>query len=297
MQTLSFGERLSLIRNNKSFGKQTLALELGVSDKTIERWENNLSEPTLNEVKQLAKLLSVSINFLLEGIATSAEDNNTLTSIQKQKSIIHNRTEAYNFVNEIENIDEAFFLELFNISETQILCNLELIIKHGNLELFKAINEKYDFYIETEISPDVTCLSNANAKSRKQITTRKHPIILEFRDLQNTTNIEFYKYALELLDTKIAKEIEEDKQRRAYGIRYNITDKTPILCSALDNVYFDFENDSVNNIILFLLDNGAYIRQHYVDDGHTHHFKDTFMTNFVRSTIINYNKLKSKIVT
>ena len=44
-----------------------LARRLGVKEKTIEKWENDLSEPRANRLSMLAGLLNVSILWLISG--------------------------------------------------------------------------------------------------------------------------------------------------------------------------------------------------------------------------------------
>ena len=112
---------------------------------------------------------------------------------------------------------------------------------------------------------------------------------MEFSDISYTTSIDFYKYALQLLDQKINDEIENNKKLQERGYNFNDriqTDKSAILCNALDNIQFDFENDATDDIILFLIDNGAY-RKKYIGDCE---LKDDFMTNFIYSTILKYKR-------
>ena len=104
-----------------------------------------------------------------------------------------------------------------------------------------------------------------------------------------------------MLDNKIAKEKENDEKLKKLGFNFNsgksAIDKVSILCNALDNVLFDFKNDKVYDIILFLLDNGAYIRQ-YLPYSHSEGYqveKNNFMTNFVKATILNYKEIKNKL--
>lgn len=281
LNNLSFGGRLSSIRKINNLKQKDIAAELNFSDKTISSWENDLSEPGITEIRKLADYFNVSVDFLLTGTTSTQYDDELSKKIELQQAYEKMYNETYTFVCKFENIDKNTFESLFKITPNTALCNLKAIIKHGNLELFKKINENYDFYIE---APD---------------KIKRHPIELDFSDLSETNEFSFYKYALQVLDNKIAKEKENDEKLKKLGFNFNSGKpaKVSILCNALDNVLFDFKNDKVYDIILFLLDNGAYIRQ-YLPYSHCEGYqvkKDNFMTNFVKATILNYKEIKNKL--
>ena len=293
LNNLSFGGRLSSIRKINNLKQKDIAAELNFSDKTISSWENDLSEPGITEIKKLADYFNVSIGFLLTGEISTQHDGELSKKIVLQQAYEKMYNETYTFVCKFEHIDKNTFESLFKITPNAALCNLNAIIKHDNLELFKKINENYDFYVEdSSLSNDANSTdsqlndrvlwSNSSLSNLKK-HIKRHPIELDFSDLSETNELSFYKYALQVLDNKIAKEKE--------------IDKVSILCNALDNVLFDFKNDKVYDIILFLLDNGAYIRQ-YLPYSHSEGYqveKNNFMTNFVKATILNYKEIKNKL--
>lgn len=62
----SFGKTLKKLRKEANMTQSGLAEKLFVSDKTISKWENGSSEPSLEIVQRIADIFGVSANFLLE---------------------------------------------------------------------------------------------------------------------------------------------------------------------------------------------------------------------------------------
>jgi transcriptional regulator with XRE-family HTH domain len=60
----SFGARLKTLRQDAKLGQVELAVLLGVSKGIISLWENNLREPTLSNIVQIAKFFNVTIDYL-----------------------------------------------------------------------------------------------------------------------------------------------------------------------------------------------------------------------------------------
>lgn len=70
-------ERLKELRIERKLSLEKLALQIGVSDTAIMKWEQNKSEPTALNLKQLALFFDVSADYLL-GIDSEpqVENNN-----------------------------------------------------------------------------------------------------------------------------------------------------------------------------------------------------------------------------
>ena len=62
----SFGKTLKKLRKEANMTQSGLAEKLFVSDKTISKWENGSSEPSLEIVQKIADIFGVSANYLLE---------------------------------------------------------------------------------------------------------------------------------------------------------------------------------------------------------------------------------------
>ena len=63
----TFGDRVSAAREARGLDQKTLARHLGVAAKTVEGWENDVSEPRANKLQMLSGVLNVSIPWLLMG--------------------------------------------------------------------------------------------------------------------------------------------------------------------------------------------------------------------------------------
>ena len=65
METL--GKRIAALRREKNLKQDDVAQALGVSPQAVSKWENDQTCPDISLLPQLAKLLGVSVDELLEG--------------------------------------------------------------------------------------------------------------------------------------------------------------------------------------------------------------------------------------
>lgn len=70
----TFGDRVAAAREIRQLTPKTLARHLGVAVKTVEKWENDISEPRANKLQMLSGVLNVSIPWLLTGEGPSFDD-------------------------------------------------------------------------------------------------------------------------------------------------------------------------------------------------------------------------------
>ena len=63
----TFGDRLADARAAVNMTQEDLSRRLGVKLKTLDSWENDLSEPRANRLNMLSGLLNVSLRWLLTG--------------------------------------------------------------------------------------------------------------------------------------------------------------------------------------------------------------------------------------
>ncbi|MEM9970325.1 MAG: helix-turn-helix domain-containing protein [Pseudomonadota bacterium] len=63
----TFGDRVAAARDAQGLSQKTLAHKLGVNVKTLDKWENDLSEPRANKLQMMAGVLNVSLSWLLTG--------------------------------------------------------------------------------------------------------------------------------------------------------------------------------------------------------------------------------------
>lgn len=88
----NFGERLISIRTSKGITQEQLASEMGASRQAISKWERNQGLPDLYNIQQLASILGVSVDYLI----------NDSTTHQRQASI-HDQKQQ-NGMNFIKNL-------------------------------------------------------------------------------------------------------------------------------------------------------------------------------------------------
>lgn len=75
---MKIGERILKYRKDNNFKQEDLAKKLGVSSKTISKWENNVSEPSIDTIMQLCKVFNVTIDEFLYGNKTKIKKDNLI---------------------------------------------------------------------------------------------------------------------------------------------------------------------------------------------------------------------------
>lgn len=77
------GERITALRRAKELSQKQLAEKLNISPSAIGMYEQGRREPSLALIVEMAKILSVSTDFLLTGrpAAPAAEDNAALQQL------------------------------------------------------------------------------------------------------------------------------------------------------------------------------------------------------------------------
>ena len=72
-EAATFGDRVAAARDARQMTQKQLAKRLGVGLKTVEGWENDVSEPRANKLQTLSGVLNVSIPWLLTGEGLGVE--------------------------------------------------------------------------------------------------------------------------------------------------------------------------------------------------------------------------------
>jgi len=75
----SVGERIKDLRTAAGLSQQGLANELGISIKSIQRYEKNANEPSRYVTKLIATYFAVSTDYLLGVTAEQTQMNHTYT--------------------------------------------------------------------------------------------------------------------------------------------------------------------------------------------------------------------------
>lgn len=74
MDLIKIGKFLSELRHEKNLTQEQLGEKIGVTNKTVSRWENGNYLPPVEMLQELSGLYSVSINELLSGERLSEEE-------------------------------------------------------------------------------------------------------------------------------------------------------------------------------------------------------------------------------
>lgn len=82
---MTLGERLVMLRNEKSLSQDTLAEALGVSRQSVSKWETDASIPELDKLIRLSDLFDISLDELVRGKPGSTGP--TISSAQTMENI------------------------------------------------------------------------------------------------------------------------------------------------------------------------------------------------------------------
>lgn len=92
MDTQKIGKFLKLLRTQHNMTQEQLGEKLGVTNKTISRWETGNYLPSIDCLKLMSEMYQISINEILSGetlgtdeFKVAAEENITLALKQKEK--------------------------------------------------------------------------------------------------------------------------------------------------------------------------------------------------------------------
>lgn len=77
MDTVKIGRFIAVLRKEKNLTQSQLGEKIGVTNKTVSRWENGNYLPSVDMLKILSEEFSVSINEILNGERLNDEDYKT----------------------------------------------------------------------------------------------------------------------------------------------------------------------------------------------------------------------------
>ena len=113
MNQEKIGRFIAECRKEKNLTQQEVALELGVTDRSVSNWENGKNMPDLSLFKPLCEILGITINELLSG-----------EKIEKEK---YQEKFEENIVNTIEYTNKKIAKKNRLISEILLFFGLVLI--------------------------------------------------------------------------------------------------------------------------------------------------------------------------
>lgn len=100
MDTVQIGKFIAQLRKRGNLTQEALGEKLGVTNKTVSRWENGNYLPDIETFQMLSKLFGVSINELLAGRELTDSEvreqaDKTLVDIAKDPAFSHTERERY----------------------------------------------------------------------------------------------------------------------------------------------------------------------------------------------------------
>ena len=99
---MDLGMNIKRLREAKGYSQEMVAEKLGVSRQAVSKWENNISEPSTENLLRLSTLFNVEVDHLING-----EEHNLEIELQKRKT-----TERY-YYNEIKAKTISYIVLLF----------------------------------------------------------------------------------------------------------------------------------------------------------------------------------------
>lgn len=117
MNNKEIGERIKSLRVEKKLTQKELAEKLYVTDKAVSKWERGNGLPEVSILKELAKLLEVNMEFLLEGKTDSliSSQQDTIEDEESvEENIIDNKSNLYKYVISFIFILFLILLGIFN---------------------------------------------------------------------------------------------------------------------------------------------------------------------------------------
>ena len=113
MDQEKIGRFIATCRKEQNLTQQELAEKLGVSSKSISRWENGRTLPDYSIIKDLCKTLNISINELFSGEKIESKnfkeiaDNNLLNALENSTFTLKEKIKYYG-----DKWDKEHFFEL-----------------------------------------------------------------------------------------------------------------------------------------------------------------------------------------
>ena len=145
---MNFGDYLYALRNQKGWTQQQLADLLGVTNKTVSKWERNEGYPSIDTLLSLSKLFNVTVDELLNGGSCGSKDSAMEILLQDWQSVKNKMiSNLILFVGLLVFFGLYFFVHNFVISFFVFLvfalCSISLLI-YRQEKLLHLMNKKKD---------------------------------------------------------------------------------------------------------------------------------------------------------
>ncbi|WP_051288077.1 helix-turn-helix domain-containing protein [Alkalicoccus chagannorensis] len=98
MDEKNLGSKIKKLRMGKNLSQKELASLLGISNYKLTRYENNISKPDLDQIKEFSTFFEVSTDYLLGQLKCRLEDR--FDNIKAYKDFINLREDEVNYLKE-----------------------------------------------------------------------------------------------------------------------------------------------------------------------------------------------------
>ncbi len=118
MDQEKIGKLIAYCRRNKKMTQAELASRLGVTDKSVSKWENGICLPDVSLYKELCEILGITLNEFFAGEKLSddefkeAADNNLLSALENSAFTLKDRIDFFEKKWEKEHLFELILVML-----------------------------------------------------------------------------------------------------------------------------------------------------------------------------------------
>ena len=98
------GYKIKQLRETNNLSREYIAEQMGISDRTYSKIENNERDPTFEELESISQLFKIDTKDLLYGTPKIVFENKDSVSIQNQGTIVHQGNNDVNsaYINHLE---------------------------------------------------------------------------------------------------------------------------------------------------------------------------------------------------
>ena len=92
------GYKIKQLRETNNLSREYIAEQMGISDRTYSKIENNERDPTFEELESISQLFKIDTKDLLYGTPKIVFENKDSVSIQNQGTIVNHNSNEINAV-------------------------------------------------------------------------------------------------------------------------------------------------------------------------------------------------------
>ncbi len=180
---MTFGEKLKSARQQAGFSQQELAEKLCVSRSAVAKWETDKGMPDIDNLKAIAQLLNVSVDYLLsEGETLSMKDLREPIDLEKYEKTGKCRSKQDAAVlAKFPQAQQIYALvRRKKLSKVEHLLEWTVMPSFGVFEAVDQINNNAAYYlVDTEQKQYFVCVSKEFMDTRelsRHITDKKFVI-------------------------------------------------------------------------------------------------------------------------